>query len=329
MRHDDPRHNAPSPGHRLLVTGANTPLGERIVRQLLRTPGVEDVIGVGFEAEGPVISGEPRFVYRAVDLTSGRQAHELLFGLARDHQTQIVLHTAMHRGLHAQGGRVHAQNVEALRELLTLAERHPTLRRLVLRSYGEVYQIRNDLPTLITEDHPLNMSPKAPQWVRDRVEADLTACTRMGLCDELEIAVLRLGEILAPGTGSQLFDYLEAPICLRPAGYDPMMNLLSLDDAARALILGALAWGVQGVFNIPGADTLPLTEVIHRWGRVGLPVSSALLTPIYRLRRRLRGAEFSYGMNRRRFHYGAVLDGGRALTKLGYTPSQRVLWPTA
>ena len=150
MRHDDPRHNDPSPGHRLLVTGANTPLGERIVRQLLRTPGVEDVIGVGFEAEGPVISGEPRFVYRAVDLTSGRQAHELLFGLARDHQTQIVLHTAMHRGLSAQGGRVHAQNVEALRELLTLAERHPTLRRLVLRSYGEVYQIRNDLPTLIT-----------------------------------------------------------------------------------------------------------------------------------------------------------------------------------
>jgi hypothetical protein len=34
-------------------------------------------------------------------------------------------------------------------------------------------------------------------------------------------------------------------------------------------------------------------------------------------------------MNRRRFHYGAVLDGGRALEKLGYTPSQRVLWPTS
>ena len=42
-------------------------------------------------------------------------------------------------------------------------------------------------------------------------------------------------EALAPGTGSQLYDYLESPVCLRPAGYDPMVNLLTIEDAALAL----------------------------------------------------------------------------------------------
>ena len=71
-----------------------------------------------------------------------------------------------------------------------------------MRSCVEVYQVQRDLPALISEEHPLNMNEGAPQWVRDRVEADVTACTRMGLAS-FDILVLRMAEILAPGTGSQ------------------------------------------------------------------------------------------------------------------------------
>jgi len=312
----------------VMVTGATTPVGERLVRSLLADTQVGRVLAVGLDPEDQALpfSHADRLVYKSVDLGRSRRAHNLLFGIAREMEVEVVIHTAMHRAAHDRGERVRAQNVEALRTLLDLSERHPTIRRLVFKSYAEVYQVQHDLPIFITEDHPLNLQPGAPQWIRDRVEADLTACARMGMSN-LEIVVLRMAEILSPGCGSQLFDYLESPICLRPAGYDPMLNLLSMSDAVRALELAARAFGVVGVFNISGADTLPLTTAIRSFGRVGVPLPGAALPFFYRTRRRLRGSEFSYGMNRRRFHYAAVLDGTRSRRVLGYTPDTRIDWP--
>ena len=312
-----------------MVTGATTPIGERLVRSLLADTSISHVLAVGREPSDQALpfSHGDRLVYHSVDLSRSRLVRELLFGPARDLEVEVVIHLSKHRSPRARGARVHALNVDATRSMLRLSQRHPTIRRLVFRSFAEVYQVDHRLPTLVTEDHPLNMGHGAPQWIRDRVEADLTACTHMGLTD-LEIMVLRCAEVLAPGTGSQLFDFLESPLCLRPAGFDPMMNLLSLSDAVTALEQAGKAWGTQGVINIPGADTLPLSEAIQCWGRPDIPVPSVFLTPVYRFRRRLRGADFSYGMNRRRFHYASVLDGARAEEVLGYRPSQAIDWPT-
>ena len=312
----------------VLVTGATTPIGERLCRSLLADSNVQHVLAVGHhppERAIPFAHGD-RLVYQQVDLSKSRAVHELLFGIARDLEVQVVMHLAMHRSLSAHGSKVHAHNVDSLRSLLSLSERHPTIRRLVFKSRAEVYQIQHNLPVLITEEHPLNMASGAPQWLRDRVEADITACTRMGLSN-LEIMVLRCAEVLAPGTGSQLFDYLESAVCLRPAGYDPMLNLMSLSDVVRALEMACKAEGVQGVVNIPGADSLPLSECIHRWGRISIPLPETVLSPLYRLRRKLRGAEFSYGMNRRRFHYASVPDGTRAAELIGYQPQNPIDWP--
>ena len=237
----------------------------------------------------------------------------------------MVVHTAMSRSAMAEGGGVHALNVESTRALLQLCERHPTIRRFVLKSYAEVYAVQHDLPVLIGEEHPMNLHPNAPQYVRDRVEADLHACVRMGL-SPLQIVVLRCTEALSPGTGSQLFDYLESPVCLRPAGFDPMINVASLKDIVGAMHLAAVHTA-QGVFNVPGYDTLPLSMAIRKWGRVGIALPSSWLTPLYRWRRRLRGHDFRYGMNRRRFHYSGVLDGRRAREVLGYVPQVGVDWP--
>jgi UDP-glucose 4-epimerase len=313
----------------VLVTGATTPIGERLCRSLLADTAIEHVLAVGLEPPEMALpfSHGDRLVYRSVDLSRSRRVRNLLFGLARDLGIECVVHLGMHRSAAQQGGRVHAQNVDVLRSLLELGERHPTIRRFVFRSFAEVYNVSHDLPILITEDHPLNMGAGAPQWIRDRVEADLTACTRMGL-SKLQIMVLRCAEVLGPGTGSQLFDYLDAPVCLRPAGYNPMMNLLSMSDTVHALELATRADDhMIGVFNVPGKDTLPLAECIRKWGKLQIPTPGVVLTPIYRIRRRLRGHDFSYGMNRRRFHYAAVLEGSRAREVLGYSPQHAIDWP--
>lgn len=317
-------------GRRVLVTGASTPLGERLVRMLLNDSRVEHVLAISGEPTVRWLVTDPdpdRLSVVQVDMEKERRIRNLLFGPARDRGIDCVVHLAQHRSAHAQGSRVHAFNVESLRAILELAERHPTIRRLVVRSDVAVYQVQRDLPVLIAEDHPLNLGGGAPQWVQDRVEADVLACARMGM-SALEIVVLRTAEVLAPGTGSQLFDYLESAVCLRPAGYDPMVNLLTIEDAATALSKATFNTA-QGVFNVPGADTLPLSAAIRAWGRLGLPVPGGWMDPLYRWRRRLTGTDFRYSMNRRRFHYSGVLDGRRAREVLRFVPAHPIDWPAA
>jgi UDP-glucose 4-epimerase len=309
---------------RVLVTGSSTPLGVALIEALVAAPDVEVVLAIGREADGPVPATE-KLVYQALELERPRVMHDLLWGPAHDLAIDTVVHGMHHRRPGDRGRRVHLQNVGATRELVLGCRDHPTIRRLVYRSFAEVYALRHTTSDLIDEDEPLDFEPSAEQWTRDRVEADLTVCAQLGR--RLSIAVLRLAEIMAPAMGSQLWDYLQSRVCLRPMGFDPMINVLAICDAVTALVL-ALRSDATGVFNIPGRDTLPLSQVIFESSRADLPVPGPLIAPLYRLRRRIAGFDFRYEMNLRRFHFGGVLDGTRARDTLGYAPRMSVQWPT-
>lgn len=311
----------------VLVTGVATPIGERLVRSLMADARVRHVLAVSNLPREQALTVPPsaRLTYLKVDLTKTRRVRQLVFGPARDLGVEVVVHLAQHRSAQASGRKVHKLNVESLRSILDLTDRHPTVRRVVVRSHAEVYRVDLHLPVLVTEDHPLNLSPRAAQFVRDRVEADLTACARMGL-SRAEIVVLRCAEALAPGTGSQLYDLMQAPVAFRPAGFDPMVNVATIADLVTGIERATHGSG-EGVFNIPGYDTLPMSEAIRKWGTPQIPAPGALIRPLYGLRHQLVGSEFSYGMNRRRMHYGLVMDGTRARDELGYLPSHPVDWP--
>jgi UDP-glucose 4-epimerase len=308
----------------VLVTGATTPLGAELVRVLLADPDVEHVLAISLEPPPPPSA---RLTALAVDLTRPRLVHDLVHGRARELGVDVVVHGALHRSARDDGAGVHAANVETTRQLLLACEHHPTIRHFVLRSVGDVYAIRTTEPNLLDEDSPLELDPGTPQWVRDRVEADVVACTRMGM-STLSIDVLRCAEVLAPGTGSQLLDYLGSRVCFRPLGFDPMINVLSVHDCVRALQL-AIHHRTSGIFNIPGADTLPLSRIIARWGRREVPLPGPFLAPAYRLRARTVGFEFRYDQNFRRFHFGGILDGTRAALQLGYRPQHPIAWPVS
>lgn len=314
----------------IMVTGATTPLGHALVAQLLADPRTKRVIACGIE-EGPhglerECDGE-RLCYVRADLSRAREIRGLMHGPARDFGVEVIVHSALHRRASDAGRKIHRLNVESTRLILQLAEAHPTLRRMVYRSYAEVYDVQADQPTVIEESHQLNLSPKAPQWIRDRVEGDLTVCTRMGM-SPLSIAVLRCAEVFAADVGSQLYDYTRSRVCFRPLGYDPMLNLLSIEDAVEATRLAVFSED-QAIFNIPGADTLPLTEAILHSGRLVLPAPGMAVGPLYRLRRLTTGTDFRYDLNAWRFHFSGVLDGRRAAKRLGYKPQSPIVWPRA
>lgn len=310
---------------RVLVTGASTPVGAAVVAQLVREARVEAVLAVQRPHEKSVGLEElPNVRLAYADLTHYRQIHDLLFGEARRMGCDTVLHLAAHRAAREEGNRIHALNVESTRQLLELAQRHPTLRHFVLRSYAEVYRVRPHHPTLLREEHPLELSPSAPQWVRDRVESDLIACSAMGVSD-LRVAVLRCAECPAAGNGSQLWEYLQARLCFTPLGFDPMINLISIPDMADALTRIALS-SVVGVYNVPGADTLPLSEAIRCAGRPRIPVPDRFVARLQALGGGSRGNDFRYDQNHFRFRFSGVLDGTRIRNAVGYVPRQRIGW---
>lgn len=310
----------------VLVTGATTPLGRALVHALLADPRVDRVLAVGLEAaeDSGLDTDQPGLHYARVDLSRPRRVYDLLFGPARQLEIQTIVHGPLHRSPQDRGRQVHAVNVGSTRSLLGMSERHPTIRRFVFRSHCEIYATRADQPAVFGEDHPINFSPGAPQWLRDRVEADLTVCARMGLA-QLQIVVVRAAECVGPRIGSQLFDYLRSRVCLRPMGYDPMINVISIADLVQALCL-AVHGDAQGVFNIAGADTLPLSALVRATHRQGIPVPGPLLSPLYRLRQLTLGTAFRYDLNAYRFHFSGVPDDRRAREVLGYVPRVPVDW---
>jgi UDP-glucose 4-epimerase len=308
---------------KVMITGANAPLGRAVISALLARDDVELVLAIGARGQEPPVP-DPRVAYRVVDLTRARAVHDLVWGEAKKLGVDHVLHGIHHRNARDRGRAVHRQNVEATRELLRACLEHPTIHRFVYRSFAEVYRFDQGTSSMIDESEALDFDPTSSQWIRDRVEADLDVCTHFG--GALSIAVLRFAEIFAPDAGSQLWDYVQSRVCLRPLGFDPMINVLSLADAAAASV-AALRSDAVGIFNIPGADTLPLSSAIMESHRVDIPVPGPLLTPLYTLRGSVTGFDFQYDINLRRFHFGGVLDGKRARQELGYEPCKRVTWP--
>jgi UDP-glucose 4-epimerase len=291
----------------ILVTGATSALGHAIVGVLANDVRSRIVLAAHASVEPAASDAVPGVDYVQVDLTHHSDARELLLGAALARRIDTVVHVPAGRGA-----------VGPTRELLSLCEEQPHLCRFVLCSSSDVYRVQRDAALLIDEDCPLELAADAEESVRDRAETDLTVCAKIGQ-SRLQIAVLRFAEILGPGLGSPLYDYLGSRVCLRPLGYDPMLNLLSLADAAEAARLAVFS-DARGAFNVPGRDTLPLSELVSLCGRIGLPLPGPTLAPLYRLRSRVTQAGFRYAADRARFHYGGILDGTKAAAALGYRP---------
>lgn len=283
---------------RALVTGAATVLGRAAISALAGSPDVDLVVAA---APDRVPDLPCSVVFEPADLRHTRGVHDLVWQAAARHRIDTVLHLGC--------GHVTAKHVVTARQLVLRCAEHPTIRRFIYRSFAEVYAAEPAGAGLLDEDAALDLAPSAPAWLRDRIAADIAVTHHLG--GRLEIAVLRLAEILAPDSGSPLWSYLASRLCLRPLGFDPMINVLALEDAVTALLLAARSREV-GVFNIPGADTLPLSCAITEAGRAQLPV------PGFALR---------HDAQRRRLRDNALLDGARARRLLGYVPHHRVRWP--
>ena len=223
---------------RVMVTGATAPLGRAVVERLLAEPEVELVL-----ADRPRSGATVERRRRSSRGLSQRGSQAPARGPRSDPRPgpptwrSTPSSTPRSIGTRTTTGAASTRRTsKSTRALLQSCNEQSTIRRFVYRSFAEVYAQHHATTSLIDEDAPLEFDPTVPQWLRDRVEADLTACAHHG--GRCRSPCCAAPSSLRLGTGSQLWDYLSSRVCLRPAGFDPIVNVLSIEDAATALVAG-------------------------------------------------------------------------------------------
>jgi UDP-glucose 4-epimerase len=206
-----------------------------------------------------------------------------------------------------------AENVAGFSHLLEHV-RDLGVSRIVLLSSASVYGPRADNPQLLTESAPLlGVGSSGP--LRGLTEVDALAQSFLWKYPGIDTVVLRLVHVLGPidNAPSSYLRLRRVPTLL---GFDPMVQVLHVEDAVEAVCL-ALARGCRGVFNVAGPAPIALSRAIARLERttVALPhlVAKTALQMLWAL-----GVVAYPGAELDHLRYVCMVDDTKARSQLGF-----------
>ncbi|MFC1641741.1 NAD-dependent epimerase/dehydratase family protein [Myxococcota bacterium] len=249
----------------VLVTGVVGGLGRRLVRLLHRECPV-----VGLDRR-PFPDRPKDVEHYELDLRSSR-----IRDLFRSGRIGAIVH--LPRVLEepdGSGDEDAASHLTGFQKLLDHAQRF-SVKKLVVLSSAAVYGARPDNPQFLTEQAPLlggGHSKHLAHWG----SLDLLAQSFFWQYPGTETVIVRPAHLLGP-IENAASNYLRLTLVPTLLGFDPMIQLLHVDDAASALVR-ALKPGVRGIFNLAGPRPCSLSEALCVLGRrqVGVPRALAQL----------------------------------------------------
>jgi UDP-glucose 4-epimerase len=294
----------------VLVTGVSRYLGGRFARELARGGRVR-VIGVDV-VPPPHDLGAAEFVRADI-------RNPVIAKVLERAGVDTVVHLNVIATPTSAGGRVSMKeiNVIGTMQLLAACQKSTTVRRLVVKSATVVYGSSPSDPAMFTEDAAAVVPPRSG-WGKDTIEVEgyVRGFTRRR--PDVDVAVLRLANIVGPGMRTALTGYLESPAVPTVLGFDPRLQLVHEEDAIEALRL-ATTGDVAGVVNVAGDGVLTLHQAIGTTGRPAVPVPRPLMSVVGRALSRTRGIDLS-AEQVRFLSYGRVVATRRMRDDLGLVP---------
>ncbi|MBI2821453.1 MAG: 1-acyl-sn-glycerol-3-phosphate acyltransferase [Acidobacteria bacterium] len=145
--------------------------------------------------------------------------------------------------------------------------------RVVLRSHAAACGPSMKNPGLMGEERISLLAKNSHQrrWLR----AESLLWQAAGAPPGLSAAAVRLTNILDPEEGDLVTRLLGGRIGLPLAGYDPMVQLLTVEDAAAALAAAVLS-SAPGLFNVAGPGAIPLRSALRAAVPVRIPAGVTL-----------------------------------------------------
>ncbi len=318
----------------ILISHADEPLGRRLVKCLHYDEAVESILAVG---AGPPPHAFDRFLrgdsagrlsYIRVDLARHRPVNDLFHSSAvRRDQIDTVIHLP-HRGsigreLQPALAGVPDRTSEArlvLQHCLEVA----SIRHLIAIGSACVYRLVPGNANRLTERSEIEFDPDLPAETRSWVDCDMLFHAEIHN-ERLGVTLLRLPTVVGQ-TGSLLMNpSLETPEtpAVRAMGFDPMCALVADGDVVRAVQL-ALHRRAEGIFNIAGRESLPLS-VLARWaGGRSLGIPGPLLRGLAGAARLLGAERARASLDGPHLHYGFTLNTELAESSLGFQPRHRI-----
>lgn len=140
-------------------------------------------------------------------------------------------------------------------------------RRLVLRSHAYAYGSSTKNPGMMSEERISLLARDSPgrRWLRFEEVA----------AGHPNSAIVRLTNVLAEVEGDLVVRKLARSLAIAPAGYDPNLQFISLEDAAEALA-AACESNSTGIFNAAGEGVVPLKKAFAAAGTRRIPLLPVL-----------------------------------------------------
>jgi len=251
-------------GRRVLVTGADTFWGGRMIQTLEVDPEVEVILGMG--------SKSPSVQFERAEFVRADQTYSILNRIVRATQVDTIIHMFLVVDSTLVRARaLHEINVIGTMNLLAAAGATGSpVRQVVVKSSTLVYGSSERDPNTFTEDTPRSSPPRtrveralveAEGLVRDFVEDNPTTL----------VTVLRFANVLGTDIVTSISKNLSRPVCPSIFGFDPSLQFVEEDDVVRALEL-VTRERIPGVFNVAGAGRLPWSEVASICGTRLVPL---------------------------------------------------------
>ena len=263
---------------RVVVTGASSPLGHRVLERLRRLDGTERIVGVEPAASSKHMPG--------VELLSFNADHRDLVDFLCTNQIDTVIHCGM--APDRSGGLTEAREakvIDTMRLGAVLASDEVPVRSWVVASSSSVYPVSSRAPLLHREDSETDDDESSP--ATSLLEAEEYVRDVAARCPHLNAAILRLQQLVGEGVRCPMSPVLEQPILPSVIGFDATIQLLSIEDAVRALVFAARV-ELAGVYNVASLGMLRMSEVARELDRPSLPVlplEAGLLAPVARMAR--------------------------------------------
>jgi UDP-glucose 4-epimerase len=264
--------------HRVLVTGADTFWGGRMIQALEDDPSMEVILGMGAHA--------PSVPFERAEFVRADQNYSILNRIVKATQVDTILHTFMVTNSGGTSHRaMHETNVIGTMNLLAAAGASGTsVRHIVVKSSTLVYGSAAGDPNTFHESTP-RTGPAMHSVERALLEAESMVRDFSDDNPSTLVTVLRFANVLGPHLSTAISRNLARPLCPSLFGFDPLLQFVSEDDVVRAL-LHVTRRGVPGLYNVAGEGRLPWSEVADICGTHLVPLSPYSLLkirPLWRL----------------------------------------------
>ena len=288
----------------VVLTGISGNLGRAVAKLLHKQ---ERLIGID---RRPFV-GKPKDV-EMFQLDVRKKKVEDVF---RRNQVKAIIHMGIMHDPRMSAEDHHSFNVLGTTRVLECAAKYG-VKKLVVLSSADVYGPAPENSNFLTEDSPLMAASRFPS-VRDLIEVDMLAQGFFWRHPQIETVVMRPVHIVGPSIKNAPSNYLRIARPWKLAGFDPLVQLIHMEDVARALA-EALVPGRKGVYNVVGPGEVPLSKIFEELGRKPISVPHPLARPLLSTLFRYRIASFP-PEELDHIQFLGMVDGSRWVKEAGWS----------